>query len=110
MLKFLGLILLTIVLPRKKARKLCGIPFLVTRFNSRSIAAECSTCLKNQNFQSLCDHGDDERAFIDCWTIFEICYAISIGYEVVQIHEAFIYFEKVLEWCQLYSTKLWIHF
>ena len=90
----LGLILLKIVLPRKKAPELKGIPFLLTHHNSRSVSAECNTSLKNNNLDSLCNHDDKERAFIDCWTIFEINYAITLGYQVLQIYEAMIYFSQ----------------
>ena len=103
MLNVTGLILLKIVLPRKKAPELRGIPFLLTHFNSRSIAAECSTCLKNHNLHSLCEHDDEERAFIGTWTIFEICYALNLGYEILQVYEAFIYFEQAFKFKEYMS-------
>ena len=82
------------MLPRKNAPKLKGIPFLLTHHNSRSVASECSKCLRNNNLHSLCSHDDKERAFVDCWTIFEICYALTLGYEIVQVYEAFLYFQQ----------------
>ena len=67
-----GLLLVRVVLPRKVAPNLRGIPFLSTKFRGKSISAECNLCLLNDNRQRLCQHDDMERSFVNVWTIHEL--------------------------------------
>ena len=61
-----------VVLPRKNAPNLSGIPFLARKFRDKMIASECNMCLENDNRENLCFHNDFERSFVQVYTIYEL--------------------------------------
>jgi hypothetical protein len=54
-------------------------PFLLTFVNGQSMGTLCWACsLKTK--KTICDHGEEERSFTDCYTTDELAYAQSLGY------------------------------
>jgi G:T-mismatch repair DNA endonuclease (very short patch repair protein) len=82
------------------------IPFLqyrVKQINAeKTVSAICRTCAE-KSYENVCPHSENERAFCSVWTLDELAYAQTLGYEILQIYEAYIYeeakpiFSKFLE-------------
>ena len=78
-----GLILLTIEAPQN-----LEFPFLTHRTkDSVSVAALCKTCAQNQTL-SNCKHKEMEKYLTGNYTTLEINYALSLGYKIKNIYEA----------------------
>ncbi len=50
----------------------------------------CRTCMIQRSVH-LCEHDEDERAFVGTWTCSEIRYACSIGYRVIDTLDCYTY-------------------
>ena len=110
-----GLLQLTILAPQHLV-----IPFLQYRINQpgeaeKSLSALCRRCCELKN-KSHCVHSTKERAFTSVWTLDEISYSLQLGYEIVALHEAYIYhsaqniFKKFLETLARYKvSSLFVH-
>jgi hypothetical protein len=72
------------------------IPFLSHRICSANelevLYGCCKICMEQRLLD--CTHTREERAFIGTWTLSEIRYALSLGYEILQIIEVWEYPEK----------------
>ena len=58
----------------------------------KAISALCRTCAEKM-CKAVCKHSDAERAFTSVYCLNEISYSLSLGYQIVEIFEAYIYFE-----------------
>ena len=66
-------------------------PFLLIRHEKKSFAVCCHTCLLKKNYD-ICRHNEEERSFIDSYTIQEVAFAVNTcGYKVIQIYELLCY-------------------
>ena len=84
--KLNGLIFLSIEAPKNLDQ-----PFLLHRTkDERSVATLCSTCA-DQQVLSVCTHNGMERFITGVYTTVEINYALTLGYKVIHIFEAWHY-------------------
>ena len=67
-----------------------NIPVLPKLSKSKLMFGLCSTCMDERK-DPPCKHDDSKRDLLDTWTTVEVCYAISKGYKVVRVWEAFYY-------------------
>ena len=66
-------------------------PFLLTRHEQKSFGVICKKCLLS-NQRGICRHTDNERSFVETYTIQEVAFAVNTcGYVVVQIYELLCY-------------------
>ena len=66
-------------------------PFLLTRHEMKSFGVICQKCMIN-NQREICKHSDEERNFIETYTIQEVAFAVNTcGYVIVQIYELLCY-------------------
>ena len=66
-------------------------PFLLIRHEKKSYGVICKKCLV-ENLGGICRHKDEERSFVDCYTIQEVAFAVNTcGYKILQIYELFCY-------------------
>lgn len=90
--RIFGAVQLTILPPRKMF-----LPFLMYRIKcGKNVLTLCRTCSENFNFRKNkfvrnCRHSEDKRALTSSYLISEIEYAMSLGYEIIQIHEIHAY-------------------
>lgn len=75
----------------------CYAPFL--SFRTVGVYGElevvygcCKTCMQEKS--KVCNHTPKERSFVGTWTLTEIRYARSIGYEILEIVEVWEYPKK----------------
>ena len=84
----MGTILLTITAP-----KTLFYPFLSSRIaNGKTVNTLCSQCANKQN--KKCFHTDNERAITGSYMLSEIEFALSLGYQILCIHECHVYEEN----------------
>ncbi len=77
-----GTMLITVIPPKNLFE-----PYLMYRLeNGTTVNTLCSKCAEQKIFKK-CNHSDEERAITSTYFISEINYAISLGYQVTQIHE-----------------------
>lgn len=62
----------------------------------------CRICIEEM-VQNFCTHTDKERALVGVWTTSEISFAISCGYKVENIWEAFVYKEQIFLFRSFYT-------
>ena len=68
-------------------------PFLPFRCHSKNFLANCRKCVLRLN-KNVCSHSDEERAFVDTFTILEIHYATQkLHYKIMEIYEVLAYEE-----------------
>ncbi|MBM3939183.1 MAG: hypothetical protein FJ333_11105, partial [Sphingomonadales bacterium] len=83
--RIMGSMLLTILPPPNLER-----PFLLYRKKNGSvILALCKECAENELLE--CNHNDQFRSFTATYMISEIEFALTLGYEIMYIHEAHCY-------------------
>lgn len=56
------------------------------------IYGNCRTCMEERALQ--CTHAVEERAFTGTWTLIEMCYAQTLGYEILKVMEVWEYSEN----------------
>jgi len=78
------------------------LPCLPISDSSKLIFGLCNACIK-ERCQDFCTHSDDQRCLTDVWTAPELAYAISLGYKVIEIHEAIVYRSKGFVFREFYS-------
>jgi hypothetical protein len=84
--KFKGLLLVNVLPPRNLLYPL--LPYRTS--NSQLAFPLCKTCAEVQN-NGECQHSDDERSWIACYTHAELNKALSLGYTVVDVFEVWHY-------------------
>ena len=67
-----------------------NVPVLPKLSKSKLMFGLCSSCMDERR-EPPCPHEDSDRDLVDVWTTVEICYAISCGYKVIRVWEAFYY-------------------
>ena len=78
-----GLVFLSIEAPRNME-----YPFILYRTkDNRSVAALCSKCAEDQVL-TACPHEGMDRAITGVYTTLEVNYALSLGYKIIHIYEA----------------------
>lgn len=84
--KMYGSILLTILPPKS-----LNIPFLPFRLNNnKTVYTLCLKCSENSN-KKQCNHSDFERSFTSSYMINEIEFSLTLGYQIIEIHECHFY-------------------
>jgi len=84
----MGSIMLTILPPSDLEQ-----PFLMYRKkNGTTILALCKECAENENV--LCKHDDKTRSFTATYMISEVEFALTLGYEIINIHEIHYFLES----------------
>ena len=87
--KLYGLIMLSIEAPQD-----LEFPFISQRIdNSISVAALCGFCAKEQNL-SACNHSGMQKFIRGNYNTIEINYALSLGYKIKHIYEAWHWSKK----------------
>jgi len=69
------------------------IPILPTVVNGKLLFGLCQTCMELKH-AGPCTHSRRERCVEDVWTVPELCFALSKGYQVDELYEALLYQEK----------------
>jgi len=78
-----GAILLTILAPKKLM-----FPYLMYRKkNGSNVLALCCTCAEEEKLFHECQHNDRARCFTASYLISEVEFALSLGYQILFIHE-----------------------
>ena len=83
-----GLVKCTVLPPRDLFH-----PVLPVKLNKKLVFPLCATCARVEN-QNVCNHIDEERQLIGTWVTVELKKAISKGYTLIKMHEAW-HFEVV---------------
>ncbi len=65
-------------------------PVLPCKVNGKLLFHLCNICANAQN-KELCEHTDDERAFVGTWVTDEVKKAIEKGYTLLHIYEVGIF-------------------
>jgi G:T-mismatch repair DNA endonuclease (very short patch repair protein) len=77
-----GVMLVTILPPKNSF-----FPYLMYRLqNGSTVNCLCAKCAESSKI-SKCNHSDKERALTGSYFISEINFALTLGYEVISIHE-----------------------
>ena len=84
----MGSILLKILPP-----KTLFAPFLLYRTKNGSVVNTLCKICSEVNSQS-CNHSEDERSLIASYMISEVEFALSLGYQILQIYEAHVYLKN----------------
>ena len=66
------------------------LPLLPLKINGKLVFSLCRTCAELQQ-TAKCRHSPNKRALSETWTSVEVQKAVSLGYEVLQIHEVWHY-------------------
>lgn len=66
------------------------LPVLPVRVRSKLLFPLCQKCSENLN-QGVCEHTDNERAFVGTWVSEELKLAVKKGYKVLKV-SAFYYY------------------
>jgi DNA polymerase type B, organellar and viral len=66
------------------------LPVLPVKMHNKLMFFLCFKCA-NEKSQDLCTHTDEERSFIGTYVIDEVRLAISKGYKILQVYEAWTY-------------------
>ena len=86
--KVTGAMLITILPPQDLL-----LPFLPYRkSNGKTVNTLCVTCAERE--LKKCQHTPDQRAITSSYMISEIEFALSLNYQIIQIHECHLYFES----------------
>ena len=80
-----GLVLCTVLPPRNLFH-----PVLPARINNKLLFTLCTTCAE-EKWVGDCAHTDQERSMTGTWVSDEIKKAVSLGYTMLTIHEAWHY-------------------
>lgn len=72
-----------------------NIPFLPVREakTQKNMRAYCSVCLRRR-LTRPCQHTLLEKSFIDCYTVTDLNYALSVGYVIVYYFEIIVYLQQ----------------
>lgn len=65
-------------------------PCLPYRTNHKLTFPLCATCA-DTNQQTPCHHSDNQRAWVGCYTNFEIALALEKNYKILKCYEAWVY-------------------
>jgi hypothetical protein len=103
-------VMLIRILPPKNLEK----PFLLCRSRDNKVYQTlCSTCCEHSIRE--CNHSRNERAITGEYYVNEIIYAINLGYELLDIYEAYLYtnssyflksFVEILDYMKLKNSNL----
>ena len=103
--KVMGGILLTILPPQN-----LFFPYLLYRTKEgKTVNTLCVKCSEMKSL--LCNHSSSERAITSCFMISEIEFALTLGYEIITIHECHVYTESdfilksFIQYLNFFKTK-----
>jgi len=82
-----GMIYCSILAPQE-----CSIPFLQYRYKNENYLALCRGCIKSK--KAKCRHKVKAKQFTSVWTIPDINYALTIGYEILDVFEIHYFAEQ----------------